>query len=361
MINQLIKNRRQITIAVIAFSYTAIGLYLRILWRINHDLWQDEKAQLSWLGDNLWQTICQTRFNLQFPGDYVLIYPFYKLFGANKWLLATPHIIITLIGFYLFYRICQKYFKTILAYLIAFVLFANNYNLINHSFEIRAYSVLITLGLAGFLIIKYIFEDKNPPLIKKILISIFIFVGSFFQITAGYLLFFIYFFHLLVSRENESIGRALLRHLKQYGIGLAVTLGALYQFVSSSEGIVTAKSTYPFAFEFIPKGLIPILKGIFGNITGPERFYPLLSGIIIAFFIPHRDWLKQQLFFILLIILPIGGVLLGAVVFNYWFIQRLFIWAIPLFAFFLAWVWDSIIIFLVEKIKKHKARLLPAS
>ena len=155
----------------------------------------------------------------------------------------------------------------------------------------------------------------------------------------------------MLSRKEESISRALLRQVRYYGSALVVTLIMVYLYISSSSGIDSVNTTYPFTFEYIPKGVLSVLKGIFGNLTGPREFYPLLSGIIIVFLIPHKEWLKQLMFFILLIILPIGGVLLAAIHFNYWFIQRLFIWAIPLFIFFLGWVWDSIIVYFEKRLK----------
>lgn len=93
-------------------------MHQRILSRIKNELSGDEKAQLIGMEKSLKYSVLNSMTNLQFPCDYVLIYPFYKIFGKNKWGLALPHIFITLVGFYLLYILCRKYFKTIWGYLV---------------------------------------------------------------------------------------------------------------------------------------------------------------------------------------------------------------------------------------------------
>ncbi len=354
------KSSRFIIIAMVLLL-TVAGMYLRAQWRIAHELTGDEKFQICKL-KSFSSAVHHGRHNVQFPGDYVLIYPFYQFFGENKWGLAIPHIIITLIGFYLLYILCQRYFKTVWGYLVAFVLFAYNYNLIYHAFEIRPYSVNVTLSIAGFLVMQYIFRNENPSLVKRSLIFIFIFFTIVFSIFGGYILFFSYLYHLLFSREKRSAGHILLKHLKYYGLGIILALPICHWYIFSGSNYGTGFTPVAISntFAFIPKGIIPILKGVFGNLTGPKKFYPLLAGIIISFLIPQRERLKQMAFFAILIIVPIALLLLACIHFQYWFIQRLFIWAIPLFAFFLGWCWDSIIIYLTRKFKQYKGKLSQA-
>lgn len=352
-VKYLQENWQRLVIIAIVLIYTSIGIYHRVLWRINNNLWQDENYQVNQIPSSFWLLITN-HFDMQFSGDNILIYPFYRIFGKDKWGLAIPHIIITLIGFYLFYLLCKKYFRTIVGYLISFTLFAYNYNLHYHSFEIRPYSVLITLSLASFLICKYIIENEKSSVLIRTLVCLFIFMVSFFHLWGAYSLFFIYVFHLLMSRKGKSINRLLYSHMKYYGITVLITLLLLWKVLSVP---TYSWGSTPDTFQFIPKGVISIAKGVFGNLTGRQKFYPLLIGLIISLLIPHKERLKQLLFFMILIVIPIALLLLICVIHPYWFIQRHFIWAIPLFAFFIGWCWDSIIIYFAVKFKLYKDKL----
>lgn len=357
MIKYLVSNRKHISIFLIVLLLTTVGIQLRAKWRVDHELWKDEIYQISPMGGSFLGTIEHSRTNLQFPGDYVLIYPFYKLFGENKWGLAIPHIIITALGFYLLYVLCRKYFKTIWGYLITFTLFTYNYNLIYHAFEIRPYSVMVTLGIAAFLVMQYIFEKEKPSLIIRVLISLFIFTSMLFHLFGILMLGVFYIYHLIFSRKGKSVKVFFLRHLKYYSIGLIVAFPAWYWSAAKGGEVGVSFATQEDTFAFIYKGVVPIFKSVFGNLTGPKRFYLLLSGIFINFFIPHKGWFKQLMFLMIVIIMPIGVILLGCIHFHYWFIQRLFIWTIPLFCFFLGWCWDSSIVYLVERFKQYKRKV----
>jgi len=323
---------------------------LRTQWRVDYNFWQDENHQINQIPSSL-SAIMHARFDIQFSGDNILLSPFYKVFGKNKWGLAIPHIMVTLLGFYLFYLLCRTYFRTIGGYLIAFSLFAYNYNLIKHAFELRPYSVLVTLSMASFLICKYIIENEKPPIIIRILVCLFIFIASFFHLWSAYSLFFNYAFHLLMSRKNKSIRSVLYSHAKYYGITIIIIIPLLWKVLSVPH---YSWGSVPETFEFIHKGIIPIAKGVFGNITGPRIFYPLLIGLIISFFVPHKERIKQIMFFMVLIVIPVAGLLMLCIIHPYWFIQRHFIWTVPLFAFFLGWCWDSIIIYAMGKFQRPK-------
>ena len=146
-----------------ALVFTIWGMILRFKAFANRDLWVDEIIQIKmtleplkplWLRENAALDITS------FPGDYLLIYPFVKLFGASK-LVAIPHAIITLLGFYLLYLLCKHYFRTAFGYLVAFVLLCFNDILIFHAFEIRPYSVLPTFALACFYFAKDVISGNN--------------------------------------------------------------------------------------------------------------------------------------------------------------------------------------------------------
>jgi len=99
---------------VIALVFTIWGMILRFKTFANRELWIDEIIQMNmaleplkplWLRENTALDVTS------FPGDYLLIYPFLKLFGVSKLvaiphelfgvskLVAIPHVIVTLLGF----------------------------------------------------------------------------------------------------------------------------------------------------------------------------------------------------------------------------------------------------------------------
>lgn len=339
-------------IIVVVMIIAIFGMHSRFKKRYWSNLWCDEHAQLARMQGSFWETLQNALGFEQFPGDYLLIHPFYKWFGENKWGLAIPHIIITGLGFYLLYILCRKYFRTPIGYIITFTLFAYNYNLINHAFEIRPYSVLVTLGLAAFLVLQYIFEKKKIAPIKIVLISLFIFVTILFHNYGILIMFFLYIFHLLFSREEETIKTALTRHFRYFGVVSFVTL-TIWFYLRATKKINLGVDT----FEYIHKGVIPILKGIFGNLTGYRRYYFLLSALVINLFVPHRERLKQFMFFGIVIIAQVFFILFLCISYHYWFIQRAFIWVIPLFAFLLGWIWDSLIFYFMGKLKLMKKEM----
>ena len=353
MIRFMTEKRRRLIIVGIVILFTLAGIYLRADWRVKNELWTDETFQIKPMKGSLYETIIHSQINFQFPGDYVLVYPFYQWFGPNKWGLAIPHIIVTILGFYLLYLLCSKYFKTLGGYIVTFAVFAYNYNLIDHAFEIRPYSVLVTLSLAVFLVIQHIFVKERPSFAGRIFVSIFIFLTLLFHVFGLYLLFFSYIFHLLFSRKQAKAATMVLKHLKYYSPAVILALPLLYLYFAGS---ISANPVDTFAF--IGKGIIPVAKGVFGNLTGSKVFYPLLAGIFINFFLPHKERFKQMMFFVIMIIIPIGILFLVCFNSDYWFIQRLFIWAIPLFAFFLGWCWDSIVVYLSFKLKGYNVRNL---
>ena len=154
------------------------GFYLRIVMRAGSGLWVDEKWQIHTMHlpfIDFIKSIPRVEHSGYIALDYYLIYPFYKLFGENKWGLAIPHILMTVIGFYLLYRICKLYYKTIWGYIIAFTMVALNASLIFHSFEIRSYAILPTLTMGAFLLAHQLIEENVKMSIKKKMA-----IGAFF-------------------------------------------------------------------------------------------------------------------------------------------------------------------------------------
>ncbi|MDD5005692.1 MAG: hypothetical protein PHS33_04230 [Candidatus Omnitrophica bacterium] len=344
---------------VIVLLIVSFGMYLRFVNRSNKELSMDEPYQINTMKVSLWYAISDARRIMQFPGDVLLVYPFYKLFGENKWGLAIPHIIITILGFYLLYILCGKYFKTTWGYIIAFSLVALNNNLISHAFEIRPYAVLANLGIAVFVIMQYIFEKESPSRIMKVLISIFIITVILFHLYGSLIIFFAYLFHILFSRKENTIRYFISKHLKYYGVSLLIALPIWYYFAFGSDKsyLKSFTQTSEGSFEYIHRGIIPMAKGIFGNLICFKKLYFLLAGLIFAFLIPHKERLKQIMFFIVMIMLPIGLILLSSIIYKYWFLPRQFVWAMPLFAFLIGWCWNSAIVYFMGKFTNKSASL----
>ena len=82
---------------------------------------------------------------------------------------------------------------------------------------------------------------------------------------------------------------------------------------------------------------------------GEKKLYVLLAGMIIAWIFPHKNRFKQIIFFICFVIIPLTLIILVDIKSQYWFLQRQFIWIMALFAFYLGWCWDSVILYLLKR------------
>src|SRR3989338_10388468 len=180
------------------------AMFVRIDRRMKGELAGDERVQVELMTWPVKAMIQNQLGIIQYPGDYLLIWPFYQVFGNNKNALAFPHLALTGVGFVLLYFMCRMYFQTLWGYLITFLVTAWNFNLVAHAGEIRPYPVLVTLGIAGFLVTKLLVKNKNPSGIQRFWVSLFIFATLTFHFYGTFVLFFNYLFHLICSRENES-------------------------------------------------------------------------------------------------------------------------------------------------------------
>jgi len=326
-----------ITITVVLL-FSALALYFRYE-AFNRPLLGDELQEIYTIQSSLLGGINAARANFQFPGDFILIYPFYKIFGLeNQWGLAIPHVGATLLGLYLLYVLCSKYFKTMFGYIVTFAIVTFNANLIFHAFEIRPYSVLVTLSVAAFLVMKYIVEHQTASVRMKYLVALFILLCVTFHFYGMFILFFPYMYHLICSRKQELFKETLFRNVKDYWLAVLLLIPFLYYFVLAPGTSYMNWNT----FLYIDKGVIPITKGIVGNLMGYRNFYFLLLGLIISVIIPNKEKFKQVTFFVIAIACPTLLILWLSVANHYWFIQRLFVWVMPWFAFLIGWCWDSI-------------------
>ncbi|MCA9400118.1 MAG: hypothetical protein KC713_00725 [Candidatus Omnitrophica bacterium] len=323
-------------------------------------LWLDEKEQIRLMSMDTIQEMLQN-VHIQFGGDYLLVLPFYQLFGENKWGLAVPHMISTFLSFYLLYLVCRSFYKSIWGYVVCFIVFSFNKTMIFHALEIRPYSVLIMLSLSGFLLIKHIFGHNVHSLPKIILINVGLFLTMAFHLFGTPILFFSYLFQISCHFLDQNHYKVIIDHLKKYIWSVLAGLCVIFYFVirfSHERGGDWKHDP----FQFVENGVVPILKMIFGNATGQKTLYPLLIGLPIAFLIPDKQQIKRILFFILLFILPVGCVYALCVTKHKWFIQRLFVWTMPWFAILLGWCWDTIAVFFKRLIasKRNQPPLSPS-
>jgi len=270
------------------------------------------------------------------------MYPFAQAFGANKWGLAIPHFIMTLIGFFFLLLLCKRYFKTALGYAVAFSLFSLNATLVFYSTNIRIYAVLPTLALASlYLSETAVAEIMKMSLKKKWLFGAF-FSGVILFHAFGIFMVFISFAYALLLRARESSFKGIFKAtLKLLFVVLCVTMPVWLLSVFGPRLEYNIGSS---TFQYIPSPLsnpVGFLKGVFGNLAGFKPLYFLLAGLFFPFIFPYRQRYKQILFLALCVFLPLGMILASDIAHDYWFLQRQFIWVMPYFAFFIGWAWDS--------------------
>ena len=336
-----------IPISVIAICLYA--LYLRIMVLYRHELWADELFSLSQMGGSfldLLKGLPKVEFCPYLSGDLYLIYPFFKIFSYNKWGLAIPHIIATIIGFYILYLICRRYFKSILAYLITFTLVCFNATLINHATEIRSYAVLPTLALATLYLFLRI-SDLNFGLnASRKIGSIAFFILVIWFHVYGILMFFSSLLFVLLTEHREKGYRVYFKNSILFASTILCLSMPLWLYSVFGPHFGYSKLNIN-TFEYFPNPLYNItgfLKTLFCNLAGYKNIYFLLLGLIIPVIFRYKDRYRQLLFLSCSVIAPICLILLFDLLGKYWFLQRQFIWIIPLFAFFLGWTWDSFFI-----------------
>jgi len=361
-LNVLCKYRRGLTVLLIC----VYAMYLRILHLAQHRLWGDEYFQLGPMTGTfieLLKFLPKQEFCAYLSGDYYLIYPFFKIFAFNKWGLAIPHIIATILGFIFLYLICKQYFKTYLGYLITFSIICFNLTLIKHATEIRTYAVLPTLALMSLYFSQKVADQNVKMSVKaKCAIGIF-FVMVIWWHAYGILIFFLPFTFAIMNKlmekqEAESTSIILKDMFKFACIIFCIAMPLwLYSIFGHHFPIKRADGTGYMGgnvFQFIPNPLENIfgfLKGIFGNLMGYKLLYFLLAGMVIAPFVPYKNRIQQALFVMTTVFIPIGLILIMDIRSDYWFLQRQFCWVIPFFAFFIGWVWDSLFDFTLSKLK----------
>ncbi len=337
---------------LIALIGCVYGLYLRSQVYAQRGLNTDELNQLNYTSTDhilpFWNKYTAAELTA-FPGDYLLTLPFIKIFGTSKWAIAVPHIIVTIIGFYLLYLICTRYLKTTLAWIITFSIVALNSTLQYHSFELRPYGVLPTLYLAVFYCSEIIVcHYQETTRLKKFLIGLF-FVLVVVYHAYGIMMIALCLFYFILSNSRDKPFIDTLRVIAPFAIGFSLVAIPLFFWYATRisdaynyEGFVARKLN---TFDYIPNPLTTLnnfFRSVFNYLMGYKKIKFLINGILLCFLIPHPDRFRQIGFFLILIILPLELILSADVHTGYWFIQRQFIWIVPLYALFIGWCWDSI-------------------
>lgn len=337
---------------LIILGICTYGLYLRVEMRTSKlwvdELWQLGNMHLSFI--DFVKSMPQVEHSGYIALDFYLIYPFFKLFAYNKWGLAIPHILSTIIGFYLLYLICKLYCRTIWGYVITFSIVCLNANLIIHSFEIRSYAILPTLALAAFLLSQKLIEENFSMNTKKKWAIGAFFVLVIWSFSYGILMLAMILFFFLLNKRRDVNFNTIFKNTSK--LLFFVLLVAMPLWIYS---IFFAHLSYHGGrdvFQFIPNPLedsIGFLKGIFGNLVGCKKLYFLLIGLFFPLVLRYKERFKQLGFLLILVAIPIELLLIGAMRAQYWFIQRHFVWVMPLFALFLGWSWDSLICYMQDK------------
>ena len=347
---------------VIALAFSIWGMILRFKAFANRELWVDEIIQIKMTLEPLkplWLREDGALDITSFPGDYLLTYPLVKLFGVSKWV-TIPHVIVTLLGFYLLYMLCRHYFRTAFGYLVAFVLLCFNDILIFHALEIRPYSVLPTLALACFYFTKDVIARKDGNNRQNFFVIILFVITILFHPFGVSIAFFVLLFHILNQSKEESLSDVMRRNAKFIGIISAIVIIPWIYFVV---GIMLVPPLEQEVFRYVPNPVSEsplskshnapaylVFSGYLANhLIGLRSLYFLLLGIVATLIISHQDRYRQIIYFFTLIAFPILCVLILDITIGYWFLPRQYIWVIPLFCFFLGWCWDSVIYSFYER------------
>jgi len=337
---------------IIAVFFTAYGMYLRLARLATRELWCDELASLHTLMGPFkpfWQRFNYTDFTY-FPGEYIINWPFVFLFKTNKWGIAIPHLLFTLLGFYLLYLICKRYFHSIFAWIATFALVAFHRELIFHSLELRPYAVFPVLALISFYFSQEIVSKRYTlTLSRKILITFsFIFVVIFHVYGAIVLFFTVLYFLLRESGERDF--QDIFKHTYKFLSVLAIICISLFLWYAIGSTKCYKDTGYPgITFLYIPNPILDFygfMKSNLCNLIGQKLLYPLAIFLVFPFVLPYRERLEQIGFLLLLIVLPIMLIFYSNILIGYHILQRQFVWAMPLFAILIGWCLDSFIGFI---------------
>lgn len=356
----LLKNKR-IPLKILLVLICIYGLYFRFNLRASFELHNDEYNQLKTMQGSfleMLRVLPQNELNAYLNGDHFIIYPFFKVFSYNKWGLAIPHIFTTILSFILLYILCAKYLKVTWSYIIPFIIVCFNYTMARYATMVRGYAVIPALALTSFLLWYHINEKFKNNLILDFRLKL-IFGACFILIilfhSYGILMFLMPLLYFWLLRVDEGTGASFIRKNLKFILLILLLSVPLWLYSVFGPNVKVGSSGWnPFQFIADPRFNLPgFLKDVFGNLVGDRKLYFLLVGILFPIFCSYPDRIKQLLFLFIMVLFPILLILLMDCLTPYWFLQRQFIWVMPFFALFLGWAWESFIICLFRKFKKH--------
>ena len=352
--------------ALLVIFLCLVALFFRLQWIYDKPFIDgDETWQVDLMRDHsFWQMIMALphyEHCSYLSLDYVLIYPFFKMFGENKWGLAIPHILITVIGFYFLYLLAKRYLTSLAGFLITFGIVAFNASLIEYAVQIRVYAVLPTLAVMSLYFSEILAERYDQlTILKKVWIGLFFVLVLLFHVYGVVIVSTAVFYSLLLHR-NQAYFKMLLRNfIKYFAIIflIAMPLWCLSVFgAHESHTWADFQRRHINTFDYIANPVnnpLRFLKQICALLVGYKKFYFLLLGMIFPFFFPFARRYKQIGFVLTLVALPILILLHGVLKDGYWFVQRHFTWVMPFFALYLAWSWESLIFYGYEKVRSLK-------
>lgn len=291
-------------------------------------------------------------FSSYITGHSYVTYPFFKLFGFNKWGLVIPRIIANILGFLFLYGVCQKFFKTTLGYLVTFILVSFNQNLIWHSFEIRPYAFLPPLALAVFYFMDMmIAQNRQMSRLKRYALGLFFIFVIWFHPDGVLMILFSGLFLWFAQEKQQRSFPAFIYLIKYFSVIFLITMPL---WLISVFGPHLAPYEIN-VFQYIPNPMYDLkgfLRGVIGNLISNKSLKFLFAGLFLGFLLPHKDYFKQVGFFLILVVLPLEVILAVHIWNNHWFIQRFFVWIIPFFAIFLGWSFDVMAQLVLTKVKK---------
>jgi hypothetical protein len=351
-------------------KFTLAGIVLSGLWwRVDvyaHRDWSVDESNTFRIGQGefkpFWklENYCEAH---SFPGDYVLTYPFIQFFHKDKWGLVIPQFLSTLLGFYLLWLLCRRYFKHPLAWIITFLIFALHRELIFHSMEMRPYSILETMGLGTFYILDSLI---NPALsvsrlkcalwwMVLILTIVFHPYGMFMIACCG--------LFLLLRDWRKSGFMALIRRRWIFWACLFLVGVPLWLYYLQGDPLSSphAMKAHQFeVFQYIPNPLVNPLgffKSAAGGLVGSKLAYVLSLGALIRLVWPRKNRMESWGFTAIIIVLPVLLPLISDAAYGYWFLQRQYIWVMAIFPFFVGKCWDEMISMMAAK--KERTLLCP--
>ena len=342
------------------------GLFLRLDRLDKRELWNDEFFQIHQIQADFGKSypfLSRTTTygdHTSYPGEYLLTGYFLKKYGVDKWKLAIPHLAVVLLGMFFLFLLMKRYIRTPMGWLFCLTIFMINGNLVYYAFEYRPYAVLPTLSLGMLWWAHRIFEAPVLRWPERIIISLFMFGCGIYHaygilfvlLPIGYLAGVHYWKERDIQKLTERLGI--------FWVPLVLTCLAWgwYASANATGALVNSKVE---TFQYIHNPLLKpwkFFKGTVGNITGDgyDWMYPMLLAPTVMTWVRHRQQAAQNIFLVVLVIVPFAAILAVDVLSRYWFLQRQFVWIIPLWALYIGWCWDSFYDFVLQKcVSRSKA------